>query len=123
MGSTDNPKDILLTSSINLNTSIFEGFSLSILEASMCGVPTISFNFGESVYEEIADNESGYIIENDDIELYISKLNYLMNDKTKLVKMSEECKSFSKKFLPTNIVKGWIDLFEKMDRKNKKKDI
>ena len=123
MGSTDNPKDILLTSSINLNTSIFEGFSLSILEASMCGVPTISFNFGESVYEEIADNESGYIIENDDIELYISKLNYLMNDKTELVKMSEECKSFSKKFLPTNIVKGWIDLFEKMDRKNKKKDI
>ena len=123
MGSTDNPKDVLLTSSINLNTSLFEGFSLSILEASMCGVPTISFNFGESVYEEITDNESGYIIENDDIELYISKLNYLMNDKAKLVKMSEDCKSFSKKFLPTNIVKEWIDLFEKMDRKNKKKNI
>lgn len=123
MGSTDNPKDVLLTSSINLNTSIFEGFSLSILEASMCGVPTISFNFGESVYEEITDNESGYIIENDDIELYISKLNYLMNDKAKLAKMSEDCKSFSKKFLPTNIVKEWIDLFEKMDRKNKKKNI
>lgn len=123
MGSTDNPKDVLLTSSINLNTSLFEGFSLSILEASMCGVPTISFNFGESVYEEITDNESGYIIENDDIELYINKLNYLMNDKAKLVKMSENCKSFSKKFLPTNIVKEWIDLFEKMDRKNKKKNI
>lgn len=119
MGSTDNPKDILLTSSINLNTSKVEGFSLSILEASMCGVPTVSFNFGESVYEEIKDNEFGYVIENDDIELYIKKLNYLMNNKNTLVKMSEKCKKFSNEFLPTNIVKDWIDLFEKMDRENK----
>ena len=67
-GSTNNPKDILLNSSINLNTSIFEGFSMSILEASMCGVPTITFNHGESTNEEVINDKTGYIIEqNNDI--------------------------------------------------------
>lgn len=35
-GLTNNPKEVLLSSSINLNTSLFEGFSLSILEANEC---------------------------------------------------------------------------------------
>lgn len=121
MGKTDNPKDILLTSSINLNTSKFEGFSLSILEASMCGIPTISFNFGESIYEEIENDKTGYIIDDDNIELYVEKLNELMNNKNKLKEMSKKNKVFAKSFLPENIIEEWIDFFEKMDRKNKKK--
>ncbi|MCI5734156.1 MAG: glycosyltransferase [Tenericutes bacterium] len=121
MGKTDDPKDIYLSSSINLNTSKFEGFSLSILEASMCGIPTVSFNFGESVYEEIKNGKTGYIIENDDINLYIKKLEELMKNKTSLKEMSKKNKKFAKSFLPENIVMEWIDFFEKMDRKNKKK--
>jgi len=83
-GHTDKPIDVLLSSSINLNTSSFEGFSLSILEASMCGIPTVSFNFGESVYEEIIDDETGYIIENDNVSEYIEKLENLMNNYKKI---------------------------------------
>ena len=119
MGSTDNPKKVLLSSSINLNTSVFEGFSLSILEASMCGVPTVSFNFGESVYEEIKNNAFGFVIENcDDEDGYIKKLDYLMNNLECLEKFSKESKKFAKKFIVKNIVQKWTDLFEEIDKKN-----
>ena len=117
-GHTDKPMDILLSSSINLNTSSFEGFSLSILEASMCGIPTVSFNFGESVYEEIIDDETGYIIEDDNVEEYIEKLNNLMNNPKKMMVMAKKNKSFSNKFFVENVINDWTDLFDEIDKKN-----
>lgn len=119
LGSTDNPMEILLSSSINLNTSFFEGFSLSILEASMCGVPTVSFNFGESVFEEIENNKFGYIIDDiKDENTYILKLEDLMNDRKKLESFSKECKLFAKKYLVNNVVNDWINMFKEIDQKN-----
>ena len=44
-----------------------------------------------------------------------------MKDKDILTKMSKRNKVFAKSFLPENIVVEWIDFFEEMDRKNKKK--
>ncbi len=118
-GVTNNPMEVLLTSSINLNTSRFEGFSLSILEASMCGVPTVSFDFGESVNEEIENDKFGYVIYDvNNKDEYIEKLNNLMNDSKKLENFSVECKQFAKKFLVGNVIQDWIDLFDEIDKKN-----
>ena len=113
MGITNNPEKILLSSSINLNTSLFEGFCMSILEALECGVPTITFNFGESVYEEIKDNITGYIVKDEDT--YIAKLKYLMDNPEKLQEMSTECKNFSKEFHVENLANDWLKLFNKID--------
>lgn len=116
LGSTDIAYEKLLSSSINLNTSIYEGFSLSILEASMCGLPTVSFNFGESVFEEIIDDKTGYIVKQNDIEEYKNKLNYLMNNPKKLEEMSKNNKEFSKQFVVDNVINDWIQLFNKIDK-------
>ena len=110
MGITDNPKEVLLNSSINLNASLFEGFCLSISEANECGVPTISFNFGESVYEQILDNKTGII--NKDINDYKNKLLSLMLNDNKLLTMSKECKEYSKLFNIETIIEEWIKLFD-----------
>lgn len=117
MGITKDPKNALLASSINLNTSVYEGFSLSILEAAMCGVPTLTFNFGESVYEEIEDNKTGYIIEGGDVDLYIEKLNELMNDPTKLRELGKNAHEFAKNFEVKNVISNWLTLFEEIDKK------
>ena len=105
MGKTDNPKEVLLSSSINLNTSSFEGFSLSILEANECGIPTITFDFGESVQEEIIDGETGFIVKDQDD--YINKLKMMMDNEELLNNMSKKVKDFNKKFKIENIVKEW----------------
>lgn len=116
MGVTDNPKKELLNASINLNTSSFEGFSLSILEANECGVPTITFDFGESVHEEIINEKTGIIA--DDTGDYIEKLKELMLNESKLKILSKNAKEFSKEFHIENIVNKWIELFNEYDQKN-----
>ena len=86
----------------------------------MCGVPTVSFNFGESVHEEIFNNKSGFVIEDDkDFKSYEEKLDYLMNHDDLLKKFSIESKKFSKKFLKESIIKEWINLFEQVDKNMK----
>lgn len=116
MGITDNPKDVLLSSSINLNTSLYEGFCMSILEAIECGIPTITFNFGESASEEINNGKTGYIALND--EDYLEKLKYLMDNPNKLKEMSIECKKISKNYHIEKIAKDWLKLFNKLDKEN-----
>lgn len=116
MGSTDNPKEKLLSSSINLNTSLFEGFSMSILEAQECGVPTISLNYWESVYEQIIDNKTGIIAT--DKNDFINKLKKLMSNSKELQTMSTECKNFSKKFQIEELINEWLKLFADIDKDN-----
>lgn len=122
MGITNDPEKVFLSSSINLNTSLFEGFCMSILEALECGVPTITFNFGESVYEEINDGVTGYIV--NDESSYIEKLKYLMDNPNKLQAMSVECKNNSKKFHIEQVAKDWEKLFSKIEKeiKNESKE-
>lgn len=110
MGRTNTPRDILLTSSINLNTSDYEGFALSILEASECGVPTISFDFGESTEEEIISGKTGFIAK--DNEDYINKLEEMMSEERLLLELSKECKKYNDNFKIDKIVKEWEKVFK-----------
>lgn len=114
MGLTNNPEKELLTASINLNTSSYEGFALSILEANECGVPTVTLDFGESVKEEIVDGKTGVIAK--DKQDYINKLKYLMDNPKDLVELSTNVKEFSKEFQIENIINDWIKLFDEMDK-------
>lgn len=114
MGLTNNPQKELLSASINLNTSKYEGFSLSILEANECGIPTISFNFGESVEEQIIDDKTGIIANN--IEDYINKLKKLMSDEKKLLKLSTNVKEYSNNFHIEKIIDKWLNLFNELDK-------
>ncbi len=110
MGVTNNPEKVLMSSSINLNTSAFEGFSLSILEANECGIPTVSFAFGESVDEEIINHKTGYIAKNQSD--YLEKLEELMNDDKLLQQMSNNAKEFNKNFRIKNIIKIWEEILK-----------
>ena len=119
MGLTNDPKKALLTASINLNTSSYEGFALSILEGNECGVPTITLDFGESVEEEIIDNKTGIIAKN--TEEYKNKLKELMNNKEKLERLSLNAKEFSNNFQIEQIIEQWIKLFKELDNQNGQK--
>lgn len=113
MGLTNTPQKELLNASINLNTSPYEGFSLSILEANECGIPTIAFNFGESCEEQIISGQTGIIANNK--EEYIDKLKELMVDFELLEELSNNAKKFSEEFQIENIINKWIYLFKELD--------
>lgn len=119
-GVVSNPMNVLLKSSIILNTSIIEGFPLSIIEAFTCGVPAVIFNFGEAACDQVLDGVDGFVVKQDDIDEYKRKLEQLMTDASLLEKFSKKAKNESSKFEVSNIVDCWLKLFKKMDDENGK---
>lgn len=117
MGPTDNVKEALLSSSIYLSTSYTEGFALSLLEANECGVPVVSYDFGESCSEQIP-NDCGIIVDFDDSKTFEKELNDLMNDKKRLQKYAKASKKFAQQFHIENVVEEWSKLFDKVTKKN-----
>lgn len=115
-GITDNPLNVLLTSSLSLNTSIYEGFSLSIIEGFSCGLPVIAFDFGESAKEQIIDDYNGYVIPKDDINAFKNCLKEILTNPQKLEELSKNAKLFSKQFEVSKVVDKWETLFREMDK-------
>lgn len=111
MGNSLNVKKDLLSSSIYLSTSSYEGFSLSIGEAYECGVPCVCYYFGEPTTERIIDGKTGFIIPFNNKSLYEEKLLYLMEKEKTLLNMSKEAKKMAKNFYPDIIIKEWVELF------------
>ena len=113
MGKPEDIEKIYLTASITLNTSSYEGFCLSILEANECGVPAISFNFGEATTERIINGKTGYIANDEDD--FIDKIILLMKNTNELKKLASNCKKFNSQFNIKNIGNEWEKLFKFID--------
>ena len=110
MGRTSDVKKTFLSSSINLITSDYEGFCLTVIEGYECYLPVVSLYFGEPINEVIEDNVTGFIAkDNDD---YLEKLKSLMDNPKLLQKMSLAAKEYNKKFYIEKIVKEWEKLFK-----------
>lgn len=120
-GLTNNPMEVLLNSSLTLNTSIYEGFSLSIIEGFSCGLPVISFNFGESAHEQIINGYNGYVIEDDNVEAFKETVKKLLDDENRLEKMGKNAKEFSKRFSVSEIANNWECVFEEVDKNDESK--
>ena len=109
-----------LTGSINLNTSAYEGFPMTILEANECGVPTVTLNYGESVYEQIKDYHNGFVALNEDD--FKEKLIALMKAPKALKKFSKEAKKDNEIFHIKNVIKCWEELFRIVEEGKEEND-
>lgn len=114
MGLTKDPKKEYLSSSINLCTSDYEGFCLSIIEANECGVPTVTTNYGEPTEEVVINKKTGIIAKNK--EDYIKKLKEMMDNIEQRKEFAINGKEFVQKFQIDNIIKEWIKLFDEIDQ-------
>lgn len=113
-GSTENVPGVMLHHSLCILTSEFEGMALVILEANECGVPVVSFNFGESVYEEILDNKTGFIVEQGNEKLYKERLLQLMKDEKLREQMGRNAKDFVSRFSIERVTEDWYKLFKEL---------
>lgn len=109
-GATNNVSEALLKASISVNTSDFEGFSMTILEANEFGVPTIAFDFGESINEQIINGITGIVVEKGNKEAYYQELYNLMNNEELLDTLSKNCKDYNNNFSYYKIKEKWLNL-------------
>lgn len=74
-----------------------EPFGLIIVEAMACGIPAMSFDTG-GPSELILDGETGYLIQKDDLDMYISKILELYDDRKKTEQLGKNAIEHARQF-------------------------
>ena len=104
-----------LSASIYAMTSHFEGFGMVLIEAQSYALPTISFDIATGPRDIIENEKSGYLIEDNNLNEYATKLKTLMQDENLRAKMGTKSKEIVKsKFSKDVVMKQWMELFERI---------
>lgn len=108
----DSTKDILKeykNKDLMLVSSIYEGFSLVMLEANSQSLPVITTNWGDAVYEMIDQDKNGYVVDSFNPIDFANKVHEVINDKEHLKEMKKYSFEMSKKYTLESTAKYWKD--------------
>lgn len=115
--------DKYLESSIYIMSSRFEGFPMVLLEAMSCGLPCVSFDCPNGAKDLIKDGGNGYLVEYLNVKMLADSICKLIEDESLRMKLGENAKEDVKKYLPDNIMKLWVELFNLHCRKNENREL
>ncbi|ACU06800.1 Glycosyltransferase [Flavobacteriaceae bacterium 3519-10] len=87
-----------LNSSIFVLSSRFEAFGNVLVEAKICGVPSIAFNVPSGPKEIIVDGEDGFLVDYLSINEMANKIIYLIDNPSVRVRMGRRAKINSESF-------------------------
>jgi len=76
---------------------IVEAFGMFALEAAGCGCPFIVPN-GSGVTELFVNGKQGYFLPEGDLNSFVAKLNLLINNEEKAIRMGQEAYGVAKKY-------------------------
>ena len=111
-GRQANLKPYYWDSSIFLMTSDNEGWGLTLTESLQSGVIPIAFHSFESISDIITNHKDGVIVDDGDIDGYVSALLDLMQDEGKRLLMAENAIAKSQNFAPSLVAEKWYNLFK-----------
>ena len=88
VGTTDNVYQFYSKASVMVQTSRWEGFGMTILEAMSCGVPVVAFhNYGPD--EIIRNSVDGYLINKFDTDVFAQKVLELLKQPERKMQMGK----------------------------------
>lgn len=99
---------------IGVLASDSEGLSNVLIEYALAGIPAVAFDVGGNG-EIIANNESGFVLPNGDIDLLAKKLDQLMSDKNKAASLGRTAAEIAReRYDVKNMVKRTEDFYLKI---------
>ena len=101
-------------SSLLVATSLYEPFGLVIPEAMSCGLPVISYDSPFGPASIISDGNDGFLIENDNQEMFVNRLSRSMHDEPLRMFMGMNAIESSKRFSSDIIMPKWETLFSEL---------
>jgi glycosyltransferase involved in cell wall biosynthesis len=103
-----------LESSICVLSSIYEGFSLVIMEAMACGVPCVSFDSPFGPRNIIKDGEDGILVDYLNSQALAENICKVIEDEQLRKRLGEKAKQNIQRFSQDAIMKQWTDLFDSL---------
>lgn len=111
MGITPQPLKVLAEARVNLLTSRYEGFGMTVLEAASVGTPSLSFAVSPGLIE-LSDNLSTPTVPEGEYSQYLSYLVKLMTDDSYIIVPSSELIVNSERYSSSAIAERWIYLLQ-----------
>jgi len=101
-----------------INTSRYEGFCLSLIEAMSQGLVPIVFPFG-IVPEIIKDGKNGYIVHS--VSEMISRIKKIKSDPAKRKEIAKNAVQTARQFSSDALIKEYIDVYAPLIRQSSKR--
>ena len=113
-GRVENIYDIYNEYSMLVMTSRYEGFPMTIIESLTSNIPVISFNIQTGPDELIEDGINGFLVNFEDIEEMVDKINQLIDNKELRLSMSNNCYRIREKLNIDMIIDKWDDVIKSL---------
>lgn len=106
-GYSSDSKSVISNSYLLLSTSYREGFPRVILEAMALGRPTIATNvIGNK--DVVKDGYTGYLLEKNDLSLFVEKIIYLIDHKETIIKLGRQARDYCENYYDSEIINNII---------------
>lgn len=108
------PKPYYRNASVFCMTSAFEGWGMTLVEASAFGCVPVAFDSYASVSDIISHGNNGILVPAFDCEKYAAELSRLMLDADWRIRLGTAARERIKDFSPEKIVARWEALFSEI---------
>ena len=102
----------MINSKLFVLTSLTESFGLVLIEEMSYKIPCIAFDTSDGA-KNLLSNGNGILIKNRDIDKLSNEIISLLNDNTKLKKLSDKGYESCKKYLLENVKEQWLELLKR----------
>lgn len=101
-------------SSILLLTSSYEPFGLVLPEAMSCGLPVVAFDCPYGPADIITDGADGFLVKSGDINYYVDKVCFLLENEALRLKMGRAGQQTSQRYEASRVMPMWKNMFEQI---------
>lgn len=104
------PEEYYHSASLFMLTSAVEGWGLTLTESMQTGVVPLAFDSYPALKSIVTDGYDGCIIEDDNLEAYADRMEYLMTHQQERERMAKNGLESCKRFTIDKIVAQWVDM-------------
>lgn len=113
-GRQQNPEPFYTKAAIYVMTSAYEGWPMTLSEAMQKGcVPVVMDSF-YSVHDLISDGVNGYIVRNNDLKMFIQRVNQLITQPEVRIRMAYKGPESIRRFSRQAIGEQWVKLYNEV---------